>query len=87
MLARTLSIGVHSFVKLLKHQLPDLLDYLLTISYLAYWMIARLVESVLDSEETLHALSRSGFFESADIPQQMRGTGRQFENVARLPAV
>src|ERR1700728_2437383 len=44
--------GIHSFLELLRHRLPDSLDHMLTFVYLAYSMMALLMESVLSFEET-----------------------------------
>ena len=43
--------GIHSFLELLRYRLPDSLDHMLAF-YLAYSMMALLVESVPSFEET-----------------------------------
>jgi hypothetical protein len=50
--ARMWRHGIHSFLELLRHRLPDSLDHMLTFVYLAYSMMALLMESVPDFEET-----------------------------------
>jgi hypothetical protein len=50
--ARMWRHGIHSFLELLRHRLPDLLDHMLTFVYLAYSMMALLMESVPSFEET-----------------------------------
>ena len=44
--------GIHSFLELLRHRLPDSLEQMLTFVYLAYSMMALLMESVPSFEET-----------------------------------
>jgi hypothetical protein len=44
--------GIHSFLELLRHRLPDSLDHMLAFVYLAYSMMALLMESVPSFEET-----------------------------------
>jgi hypothetical protein len=44
--------GIHSFLELLRHRLPDSLDHMLTFVYLASSMMALLMESVPSFEET-----------------------------------
>jgi hypothetical protein len=50
--ARMWRHGIHSFLELLRHRLPDSLDHMLTFVYLAYSMMALLMESVPSFEET-----------------------------------
>src|SRR2546423_14088090 len=50
--ARMWRHGIHSFLELLRHRLPDSLDHMLAFIYLAYSMMALLVESVPSFEET-----------------------------------
>lgn len=44
--------GIHSFLELLRHRLPDSLDHMLTFVYLAYSMMGLLKESINTFEET-----------------------------------
>lgn len=44
--ARMWRHGIHSYLELLRHRLPDSLDFMLTFVYLAYSMVALLMESV-----------------------------------------
>ncbi|KAH7070565.1 hypothetical protein BKA63DRAFT_80045 [Paraphoma chrysanthemicola] len=44
--------GIHSFLELLRHRLPDSIDYMLPFIYLAYYMIALLYETVPASKDT-----------------------------------
>lgn len=44
--------GIHSFLELLRHRLPDSLEQMLTFVYLAYSMMALLMESVPSFKET-----------------------------------
>jgi hypothetical protein len=50
--ARMWRHGIHSFLELLRHRLPDSLDHMLAFVYLAYSMMAPLMESVPSFEET-----------------------------------
>jgi hypothetical protein len=50
--ARMWRHGIHSFLELLRHRLPDSLEQMLTFVYLAYSMMALLMESVPSFEET-----------------------------------
>ena len=50
--ARMWRHGIHSFLELLRHQLPASLDYMLAFIYLAYSMIALLYETVPAFEDT-----------------------------------
>ena len=50
--ARIWRHGIHSFLELLRHRLPDSLDHKLAFVYLAYSMMALLMESVPSFEET-----------------------------------
>lgn len=50
--ARMWRHGIHAFLELLRHRLPDSLDHMLTFVYLAYSMVALLMESVPSFEET-----------------------------------
>src|SRR5438552_1798699 len=50
--ARIWRHGIHSFLELLRHRLPDSLDHKLTFIYLVYSMMALLIESVPSFEET-----------------------------------
>jgi Est1 DNA/RNA binding domain len=50
--ARMWRHGIHSFLELLRHRLPDSLDHMLSFVYLAYSMMALLMESVPSFEET-----------------------------------
>lgn len=50
--ARMWRHGIHSFLELLRHRLPDSLEHMLTFIYLAYSMMALLYETVPTFEET-----------------------------------
>jgi hypothetical protein len=50
--ARMWRHGIHSSLELLRHRLPDSLDHMLAFVYLAYSMMALLMESVPSFEET-----------------------------------
>lgn len=50
--ARMWRHGIHSFLGLLRHRLPDSLDHMLAFVYLTYSMMALLMESVPSFEET-----------------------------------
>lgn len=50
--ARMWRHGIHSFLELLRLRLPDSLDHMLAFVYLAYSMMALLMESVPSFEET-----------------------------------
>jgi Est1 DNA/RNA binding domain len=50
--ARLWRHGIHSFLELLRHRLPDSLDHMLAFIYLAYSMMALLKESVPAFEDT-----------------------------------
>src|SRR5277367_4240705 len=50
--ARMWRHGIHSFLELLRHRLPSSLDHMLSFVYLAYSMMALLMESVPSFEET-----------------------------------
>jgi hypothetical protein len=50
--ARMWRHGIHSFLELLRHRLPDSLDHMLAFVYLSYSMVALLKESVPSFEET-----------------------------------
>ena len=50
--ARMWRHGIHSFLELLRHRLPDSLEFMLTFVYLAYSMTALLMESVPSFLET-----------------------------------
>ena len=50
--ARMWRHGIHSFLELLRHRLPDSLEYMLLFVYLSYSMMALLMESVPSFEET-----------------------------------
>lgn len=50
--ARMWRHGIHSFLELLRHRLPDSLDHMLSFVYLAYSMMALLMESVPSFEDT-----------------------------------
>ncbi|KAL2010228.1 hypothetical protein VTN00DRAFT_6035 [Thermoascus crustaceus] len=50
--ARMWRYGIHSFLELLRHRLPDSLEHMLTFIYLAYSMMTLLLESVPTFEET-----------------------------------
>jgi hypothetical protein len=49
--ARMWRHGIHCFLELLRHRLPDSLDHMLAFVYLAYSMMALLMESVPSFEE------------------------------------
>ncbi|KAL2257684.1 hypothetical protein VTK26DRAFT_9311 [Humicola hyalothermophila] len=50
--ARMWRHGIHSFLELLRHRLPASLDHMLTFIYLAYSMMALLLETVPAFEDT-----------------------------------
>ena len=50
--ARMWRYGIHSFLELLRHRLPDSLEHTLTFLYLAYSMMTLLLESVPAFRET-----------------------------------
>ncbi|OTA63177.1 hypothetical protein K449DRAFT_421966 [Hypoxylon sp. EC38] len=50
--ARMWRHGIHSFLELLRHRLPDSLEHMLTFIYLAYSMMALLYETVPAFEDT-----------------------------------
>lgn len=50
--ARMWRHGIHSFLELLRHHLPDLMEHMLTFIYLAYTMMALLYETVPAFEDT-----------------------------------
>ncbi|GIK00290.1 hypothetical protein Aspvir_004312 [Aspergillus viridinutans] len=50
--ARMWRYGIHSFLELLRHRLPDSLEHMLTFIYMAYSMMTLLLESVRAFEET-----------------------------------
>ncbi|KAH6885374.1 hypothetical protein B0T10DRAFT_94127 [Thelonectria olida] len=50
--ARMWRHGIHSFLELLRHRLPESLDHMLTFLYLAYSMMALLFETVPAFEDT-----------------------------------
>ena len=50
--ARMWRHGIHSFLELLRHRLPESLEHMLAFVYLAYSMMALLMESVPSFEET-----------------------------------
>ena len=50
--ARMWKHGIHSYLELLRHQLPESLEYMLSFIYLAYQMMALLLETVPSFEDT-----------------------------------
>lgn len=50
--ARMWKHGIHSFLELLRHRLPESMDYMLAFIYIAYQMIALLYETVPSFEDT-----------------------------------
>lgn len=52
MLARMWCYDIHSFLELLRHQLPDSWEHTLTFLHLAYSMITLLLESIPAFEDT-----------------------------------
>ncbi|EEP79549.1 conserved hypothetical protein [Uncinocarpus reesii 1704] len=50
--ARMWRHGIHSFLELLRHRLPEALDHMLAFIYTAYSMMALLLESVPSFEDT-----------------------------------
>lgn len=50
--ARMWKHGIHSFLELLRHRLPDSTEYMLAFIYLAYQMMALLYETVPTLEDT-----------------------------------
>ncbi|KAL4887814.1 hypothetical protein BDV59DRAFT_189850 [Aspergillus ambiguus] len=50
--ARMWRYGIHSFLELLRHRLPESLDHMLTFIYLAYSMMTLLLETVPGFQDT-----------------------------------
>ena len=50
--ARMWSHGIHAFLEVLRHRLPESLDHMLTFIYIAYSMMALLYETVSNFEDT-----------------------------------
>lgn len=76
--------GIHSFLELLRHRLPDSLDHMLAFVYLAYSMMGLLKESITSFEETwiecLGDLARYRMaIEEADLRDR-----ETWSNVARM---
>jgi hypothetical protein len=87
--ARMWRHGIHSFLELLRHRLPESLDHMLAFVYLAYSMMALLMESVPSFEETwiecLGDLARYRMaIEEADLRDRevWSGVARMWYNMA-----
>lgn len=50
--ARMWRHGIHAFLEVLRHRLPESLEHMLTFIYIAYSMMALLYETVTDFEDT-----------------------------------
>lgn len=50
--ARMWRHGIHAFLEILRHRLPESLEHMLTFIYLAYSMMAALVDTVLACKDT-----------------------------------
>jgi hypothetical protein len=81
--------GIHGFLELSRHRLLNSLDQMLVFVYLAYSMMALLMESVLSFEETwiecLGDLARYRMaIEEADLPDRevWSGIARMWYNKA-----
>src|SRR5262249_20057338 len=65
--------GIHSFLELLRHRLPESLDYILAFIYLAYQMMALLYETVPTFEDTwIECLGDLGRYRMAIEDQDVR---------------
>lgn len=71
--ARMWRHGIHSFLELLRHRLPDSLEHMLTFIYLAYSMMALLFETVPTFEDTwIECLGDLGRYRYARVTAQRR---------------
>ncbi|KAF1991083.1 hypothetical protein K402DRAFT_170744 [Aulographum hederae CBS 113979] len=71
--ARMWKHGIHSFLELLRHRLPESLEYMLTFIYLAYHMMALLLETVPSFEDTwIECLGDLGRYRMAVEDEDLR---------------
>ncbi|KAF2085281.1 hypothetical protein K490DRAFT_1643, partial [Saccharata proteae CBS 121410] len=71
--ARMWKHGIHSFLELLRHRLPESLDYMLSFIYLAYQMMALLYETVPAFEDTwIECLGDLGRYRMAIEDEDLR---------------
>lgn len=71
--ARMWKHGIHSFLELLRHRLPESLEYMLTFIYLAYQMMALLYETVPAFEDTwIECLGDLGRYRMAIEDEDLR---------------
>ena len=71
--ARMWKHGIHNFLELLRHRLPESLDYMLAFIYLAYQMMALLYETVDSFEETwIECLGDLGRYRMAIEDEDLR---------------
>lgn len=71
--ARMWKHGIHSFLELLRHRLPDSMEYMLAFIYLAYQMMALLYETVPTFEDTwIECLGDLGRYRMAIEDEDLR---------------
>ncbi|EKG12016.1 hypothetical protein MPH_10911 [Macrophomina phaseolina MS6] len=71
--ARMWKHGIHSFLELLRHRLPESLEYMLMFIYLAYQMMALLYETVPAFEDTwIECLGDLGRYRMAIEDEDLR---------------
>ena len=71
--ARMWKHGIHNFLELLRHRLPESLDYMLAFIYLAYQMMALLYETVPSFEDTwIECLGDLGRYRMAIEDEDLR---------------
>jgi len=71
--ARMWRHGIHSFLELLRHRLPDSLEHMLAFIYIAYSMMALLYEAVPTLEETwIECLGDLGKYRMATEDEDIR---------------
>jgi Est1 DNA/RNA binding domain len=81
--ARMWRHGIHSFLELLRHRLPDSLDHMLVFIYLAYSMMALLKESVPAFEDTwIKCLGDLARYRMAIEDEDLSGVARYWYNKA-----
>ncbi|KAI9885192.1 MAG: replication factor C subunit 4 [Watsoniomyces obsoletus] len=82
--ARLWRHGIHSFLELLRHRLPDSLEHMLNFVYLAYSMMALLYETVPTFEDTwVECLGDLGRYRMAIEDDDLRDR-ETWANVARF---
>ncbi len=82
--ARLWRHGIHSFLELLRHRLPDSLEHMLAFVYLAYSMMALLYETVPTFEDTwVECLGDLGRYRMAIEDDDLRDR-ETWANVARF---